>query len=263
VCHYCGHRQAPPENCPECGSTRIGPVGFGTQGVEQTLKDLFPDAAIDRLDRDALARRDVLEGIYRRMDSGDTAILIGTQMLAKGHDFPGVTLAGILSAEQALDLPDFRSAERTFQIITQVSGRAGRGEKQGKVVIQTYTPDHYVITSSLSGNHEAFYRAEIETRRALNYPPFGRMGRVILDGVKEDKVAAAAQTLAGALPAGKEVRVLGPTPAPLLKIRNRYRWHLLILAKSHKQLVGVLRAARKTSASGVRVITRVDPVQLL
>lgn len=263
VCHYCGHKQAPPDQCPDCGSDKIGPVGTGTQRVERTLKELFPGTAVDRLDRDALGKRGALEGIYRRMDSGETTILVGTQMLAKGHDFPGVTLAGILSAEQALDLPDFRATERTFQIITQVAGRAGRGERPGRVVIQTYTPDHYAITTALSGNHEAFYGAEIESRKTLGYPPFGRLGRIILDGPNEGKVTSAALTLTGQLPVRKDSRVLGPAPAPLVKIRNRYRWHILVLSKSHRELVMILHAAKGVSVPGVRVTTRVDPMQLL
>ncbi len=263
VCHYCGHKQSPPEHCPDCNSLRLGPVGIGTQGVEQTLKNLFPGTAVDRLDRDALGKKGALEDIYRRMDSGETTILVGTQMLAKGHDFPGVTLAGILSAEQALDLPDFRSAERTFQIITQVAGRAGRGERPGKVVIQTYSPDHYAITTALSGDHRAFYEAEIESRRTLGYPPFSRLGRIILDGANETKVTSAALALAGQMPIRKGSRVLGPAPAPLGKIRNRYRWHILVLSKNHRELAEILRAVRRTSAPGVRVTTRVDPVQLL
>ena len=263
VCHYCGHKQAPPSSCPECGGSKFGPVGTGTQGVEQTLQQLFPGVVVDRLDRDALGKRGALEGIYRRMDSGKTTILVGTQMLAKGHDFTGVTLAGILNAEQALDLPDFRSAERTFQIITQVSGRAGRGERPGKVVIQTYTPDHYAITTSLSGDHESFYKAEIESRKLLGYPPFGRMGRIIFDSTSEDKVTRAALALGSKLPVKKDIRILGPSPAPLLKIRNRYRWHILVLAKNHLELVKVLHTAREMNVPGVRVTTRVDPVQLL
>jgi len=241
----------------------VKPVGTGTQGVEKTLKDLFPDVSVDRLDRDALGKRGALEGIYRRMDSGETTILVGTQMLAKGHDFHGVTLAGILSAEQALDLPDFRSAERTFQIITQVAGRAGRGEQPGRVVIQTYTPDHYAITTAVSGDHEAFFKAEIQTRKALGYPPFGRLGRIILDGADEAKVTGAAIALAGQLPVRADSRILGPSPAPLVKIRNRYRWHILVLSKNHRELVKILHAAKGVNFPGVRVTTRVDPVQLL
>jgi primosomal protein N' (replication factor Y) len=263
VCHYCGHKQDPPDQCPDCGSRKLKPVGTGTQGVEKGLKELFPGVAVDRLDRDALGKKDALEGIYRRMDSGETSILVGTQMLAKGHDFPNVTLAGILSAEQALDLPDFRSGERTFQIITQVAGRAGRGERPGKVVIQTFTPDHYAITTALSGEHETFYNAEIEIRRMLGYPPFGRMGRIILDGANEEKVTGAALTLAGQLPTTKDNRILGPAPAPLVKIRNRYRWHILVLTKNHRELMKVLHGAKKLDVPGVRVTTRVDPIQLL
>ena len=263
VCHYCGHKQVPPDQCPHCGSAKFGPVGTGTQGVEQALKELFPGTVVDRLDRDALGKRGALEGIYSRMDLRETTFLVGTQMLAKGHDFSGVTLAGILNAEQALDLPDFRSAERTFQIITQVAGRAGRGERPGKVVIQTYTPDHYAITSALSGDHETFYQSEIETRKVLGYPPFGRMGRIILDSSREEKVASAALALTKQLPARKNTRVLGPAPAPLVKIRNRYRWHILVLSKSHSELMKILHAAKEISVPGVRVVTRVDPVQLL
>jgi len=262
-CHYCGHKQAAPDHCPDCGSRKIGPVGTGTQGVEKALKELFPGIAVDRLDRDALGKKGALEGIYRRMDSGETTILVGTQMIAKGHDFPGVTLAGILSAEQALDFPDFRSGERTFQIITQVAGRAGRGERSGKVVVQTFTPDHYAITTALSGEHEAFYKAEIQTRKTLGYPPFGRMGRIILDGANEGKVTSAALNVTGKLPAREGSRILGPSPAPLVKIRNRYRWHILVLAKNHRELMKVLHAARGVNVPGVRVTTRVDPVQLL
>jgi primosomal protein N' (replication factor Y) len=231
--------------------------------VEKALKELFPGTVVDRLDRDALVKKGALEGIYKRMDARETTFLVGTQMLAKGHDFPGVSLAAILNAEQALDLPDFRSAERTFQIITQVAGRAGRGEVAGKVVIQTYTPEHYAITTALSGDNEAFYQAEIESRKILGYPPFGRMGRIICDSANEEKVTAAALTLAGQLPAGKNSRILGPSPAPLVKIRNRYRWHILVLTKSHRELMKILNAAKVISIPGVRVVTRVDPVQLL
>ncbi len=263
VCHYCGHAEAVPPACPACGGRKLHPVGTGTQRVERDLAELFPGVAIDRLDRDALEKRGSLERIYRRMDSGETRILVGTQMLSKGHDFPGVTLAGILNAEQALDFPDFRSAERTFQIITQVAGRAGRGERPGKVLVQTYVPDHYAITTALAGDHEAFYQAEIQSRQALGYPPFGRMGRIIVEGASEEKVTRASLVLAEKLGAARAGRILGPSPAPLLRIRNRYRWHILVLAKSHRELLKVLHRARDAGIPGVRVNTRVDPVQML
>ena len=216
-----------------------------------------------RIDRDTTRSASRLEDTFAGIREERAAILVGTQMIAKGHDFPGVTLAGILSAEQALDLPDFRSAERTFQIITQVAGRAGRGERPGKVVIQTYSPDHYAITTALSGDHRAFYEAEIASRRTLGYPPFSRLGRIILDGANETKVTSAALALAGQMPIRKGSRVLVPSPAPLGKIRNRYRWHILVLSKNHRELAEILRAVRRTSPPGVRVTTRVDPVQLL
>ncbi|MDF1536998.1 MAG: primosomal protein N' [bacterium] len=263
VCHYCGHKQKPPDSCPRCSSTALEPVGAGTQKVEKVLMERFPSASVDRLDRDALGKPGALEAIYDRMDSGETDILVGTQMLAKGHDFPRVTLAGILSAEQALDIPDFRSAERTFQIITQVSGRAGRGEKRGKVVVQTYTPNHYAVTSALGGDYDAFFESEKLLRRQLGYPPFGRLGRIVVDGISEEKVSRAAASISRSLKVGPDARILGPSPAPISRIRNRHRWHLLVLAQSHGELIRVLSSARREQPAGVRVNVRVDPIQLL
>lgn len=263
VCHYCGHKQKPPDNCPRCQSSSIEPVGAGTQKVEKILAKRFPGASVDRLDRDALSKPEALGEIYSRMDSGETNILVGTQMLAKGHDFPNVTLAGILSAEQALDIPDFRSAERTFQIITQVSGRAGRGETRGKVVVQTYTPNHYAVTSALGGDYDAFFESEKVLREQLGYPPFGRLGRIVIDGISEEKVSRAAQKLSRSIKLGPEGRILGPSPAPLSRIRNKYRWHLLVLTRTHGELVQALSSARQQQFTAVRVHVRVDPIQLL
>ncbi len=263
VCHYCGHREKPPDSCPLCSGTAIEPVGAGTQRVEKILAEKFPGAAIDRMDRDALGKPGALEAIYGRMDAGETDILVGTQMLAKGHDFPRVTLAGILSAEQALDIPDFRSAERTFQIITQVSGRAGRGKKRGKVVVQTYSPNHYAVTSALSGDYDSFFEAEKLLRQQLGYPPFGRLGRIVVDGISEEKVSRAAEKISRSLKIGPDARILGPSPAPLSRIRNRHRWHLLVLTATHGELIRILSSARHTQPPGVRVNVRVDPIQLL
>ena len=263
VCHYCGHKQKPPKSCPRCQGSSIEPVGAGTQKVEKILAQRFPGAKVDRLDRDALAKPDALQEIYKRMDSGETDILVGTQMLAKGHDFPKVTLAGILSAEQALDIPDFRSAERTFQIITQVSGRAGRGRTRGKVVVQTYTPNHYAVTSALGGDYDAFFESERALREQLGYPPFGRLGRIVVDGISEEKVTSAARRLSGSIRLGPQGRILGPSPAPLSRIRNKYRWHLLLLTPTHGELVRALSSARQLQFAAVRVHVRVDPVQLL
>jgi primosomal protein N' (replication factor Y) len=263
VCHYCGQRENLPCTCPSCGVTALQPVGAGTQKVENALMELFPDTVVDRLDRDALTKRGTLETIYAGMDSGRTQILVGTQMLAKGHDFPGVTLAGILNAEQALDLPDFRSAERTFQIITQVAGRAGRGFRKGKVLIQSWVPEHYAIRTALEGNLQKFYEIDMSFRKKLGYPPFNRLGRILIDGISEEKVVQTSLDLAERIPRLKDLKILGPSPAPLQKIRNRFRWHLLVLADSHNRLVQVLTNATDPKRQGVRVTARVDPFQFL
>jgi primosomal protein N' (replication factor Y) len=184
-------------------------------------------------------------------------------MLAKGHDFPGVTLAGILNAEQALDLPDFRSAERTFQLITQVAGRAGRGSRKGKVLVQSWVPDNYAVRTAIEGNLDNFYRTEMSFRKELGYPPFRRLGRILIDGISEEKVVQASLDLAGKVPRSRELKILGPSPAPLQKIRNRYRWHLLVLADSHYRLIQALSDATDFQKQGVRITARVDPIQLL
>jgi primosomal protein N' (replication factor Y) len=264
LCHYCGHRQAPPETCPSCGSTKIGPVGTGTQKLEEAIAGIYPEAVVERLDRDVITRRGKLEEMLARMDSGEIQILVGTQLLAKGHDFPGVTLAGIISAEQALDLPDFRSPERTYQVITQVAGRAGRGKQAGRVIVQTYTPNHYAVHSALSGDYREFFSQESAIRQTLGYPPFGRLGRIIVEGISEEKVSKAIDRLAARLSRDSdEIRVLGPSPAPLMRIRNRHRWHLMVLAPTPRQLHSVLASARGEPPPGVRVHVRVDPYQLL
>jgi primosomal protein N' (replication factor Y) len=263
VCHYCGQRQDAPGICPSCCTPTLQPVGAGTQKIENAIAELFPTAVVDRLDRDALTKRGALESVYTGMDSGRTQILVGTQMLAKGHDFPRVTLAGILNAEQSLDLPDFRSAERTFQLITQVAGRAGRGTRRGKVLVQSWVPDNYAVRTALEGDMEDFYRTEMSFRKELGYPPFRRLGRILIDGISEEKVVQASLELTGRIPRSRGIKILGPTPAPLQRIRNRFRWHLLVLADSHKQLIRILSDVTGFEKQGVRITARVDPVQLL
>jgi primosomal protein N' (replication factor Y) len=262
-CHYCGQEEPFPDRCPSCGSPALKPVGSGTQRIEQALAELFPGVVIDRLDRDVLSKKGALNRVYGNMDSGHTQILVGTQMLAKGHDFPGVTLAGILNAEQALDLPDFRSAERTFQIITQVAGRAGRGSRRGKVIIQSWSPEHYAIQAALRGDDDSFFSEEISFRRELGYPPCRRLGRILIDGISEEKVIKAALDLAAQISRAGDLKVLGPSPAPIQKIRNRYRWHILVLMDSHSRLINVLSSTTGTQKTGVRIFARVDPVQLM
>lgn len=263
LCHYCGNLQAPPSRCPSCQGTRIAPVGTGTQRIENALQSALPGIAVERLDRDVLEKRGALERIYRRMDSGEIQVLVGTQILAKGHDFSGITLVGILNAEQALDFPDFRASERTFQLITQVSGRAGRGEKRGMVLVQSYAPAHYAVAAALANDFETFYRAETNVRKQLGYPPFGRLGRVIVEGIDEQKVQKTALNLVGRIRQPGSTRILGPSPAPLPRIQNRHRWHFLLLAGTHGKLLKDLSALRADPPPGVRIHIRVDPYNLM
>ncbi len=263
LCHYCGNLQDPPSRCPSCKGNRIAPVGTGIQRVEDALQSALPGTVVERLDRDVLDKRGALETIYMRMDSGEIQVLVGTQILAKGHDFPGVTLVGILNAEQALDFPDFRASERTFQLITQVSGRAGRGEKRGMVLVQSYAPGNYAVAAALAHDYEAFYRAETTIRQELGYPPFRRLGRVIVDGTDEQKVQKTTMNLVRRIHLPGKTRILGPSPAPLPKIQNRHRWHFLLLADTHGQLTTILSALRSDPPPGIRIHVRVDPHNLM
>ena len=263
LCHYCGHLQKPPDLCPSCGGSGIAPVGTGTQRLEDTLGSVLPGAVVERLDKDVMGKRGAMEEIYRRMDLGEIQILVGTQVLAKGHDFPGVTLVGIINAEQALDLPDFRSAERVFQLITQVAGRAGRGSKRGRVLVQSYSPEHYAVSAALTQDYPAFYKAETAFRSELGYPPFGRLGRIIVDGTSQERVQETCASIAGRVSKSHGVRVLGPAPAPLPRIQNRHRWHILLLAPHRSQLHEALLAARSEHIPGIRVHIRVDPYNLM
>ncbi|NOY87153.1 MAG: primosomal protein N' [Deltaproteobacteria bacterium] len=263
LCHYCGHVQPPPSICPSCGGSRIAPVGTGTQRIEEVLQAVLPGAVVERLDRDIMEKRGALENVFRRMDRGEIQVLVGTQILAKGHDFPGITLVGILNAEQALDFPDFRAAERTFQLITQVSGRSGRGSTRGRVIVQSYFPEHYAVVAALSQDYGVFYKTETAIRKEFGYPPFKRLGRVIADGISEKRVMAAIRELVGRIPRSAGIRILGPSPAPLPKIRNRHRWHFLLLADSHRDLSAALENTGAFHLPGIRVHVRVDPYNMM
>ncbi len=242
-CHHCGLSQGAPTTCPGCGGPEISFSGFGTERVETELGGLFPNARAGRLDRDTTAGKGAHVQIVGRFREAETNILIGTQMVAKGFDFPGVTLVGVISADTALNLPDFRAGERTFQLLTQVAGRSGRGEKAGEVVVQTYRPDHYAILAAAEQNYEAFYRQEIVMREELNYPPFSQLANLVLTSAGEAEVERRAELVAAQLrrTAPEGVDVLGPAPAPLAKLRGRFRWHLLVRAPRGK-LQEALRA---------------------
>ena len=198
-CHYCEHRRPPPERCAGCGAPDTALLGLGTERVEEEVRALFGRARIARLDRDTAARRGTTESVLRRLRDGQLDVLIGTQMVAKGHDFPGVRLVGVIAADVGLHLPDFRAAERTFQLLTQVAGRAGRDTAPGRVIVQTFVPDHYAVRPVRDHDYEAFYAQEIAHRAALGFPPFGHLANVVVSAERESEAVAGAAQLAAAI----------------------------------------------------------------
>ena len=229
-CHYCGRILQPMSICPTCGSKRIRSFGVGTQRVEAELAEFFPRARILRLDSDALSERGEHQRIYQTMYEGMADILVGTQMVAKGLDFPNVSVAAALAADSLLNLPDWRAAERTYQLLSQLCGRAGRRAKQGLAIIQTYTPQALAVETAATQNYEMFFGAELQTRRLHGYPPVGRLLRVMLAGKTEGRVGEAAYRLAyyikPYLP--QEAELCGPAAAPLERVKDRWRWHIII-----------------------------------
>ncbi|MEI6342235.1 MAG: primosomal protein N' [Verrucomicrobiota bacterium] len=271
LCHVCGHAEAAPSACPkpECGHAGIRYAGLGTERVEETLSRVFPKARIARMDRDTLHRKDDYRRILGDFRSGRIDILVGTQMIAKGLHFPNVTLVGVLHADLSLHVPDFRSGERTFQLLTQVSGRAGRGDVEGEVFVQSFTPFHPAIQFSRRHDYQGFYEAEVETREALKYPPFSRIALLTLRGRNEDKVRLSAEYLrkeldrrVGAWPG---IVIAGPAPAPLLKAESFFRHQLMVRCKAMSRLAVALAQleAEATLPEDVRLVIDVDPVSLM
>jgi len=234
-CHYCGFSLAAVARCERCGSTRIRRLGVGTEKLATEIQTLFPAARVARMDRDTTRRKGALLKILKALRDRKIDILVGTQMVAKGHDFPFITLVGIICADLSLSLPDFRAGERTFQLLAQVAGRAGRGLLPGRVILQTYNPLHFSISAARDQDYDAFYRQEIEFRRALGYPPFTRMIQLRISAPDRARVAEYAQHLGGACqkllrsnPAYTDLNILGPIEAPLPRIADQYRWQLLV-----------------------------------
>ena len=269
-CHYCDMAVPLPQSCPGCDGNRFDNPGFGTEKVEEELRAIFPDARISRMDRDTTRRRGVAASILDAMDSGEIDILVGTQMVSKGHDFPGITLVGVISGDTSLLIPDFRGAERTFQLIAQAAGRAGRGDKEARVLVQTLNPDHFCFLSSKEHDYDAFFAAEIEERHDVQYPPFTRLCALRLDSTSEVRVETSARkikTAAGRIMKDKKyssITLLGPAPALVAKVRGRYRWHFLVKAKGPSQLVGFVRELRRSfvasNIAGVRLLIDMDPL---
>jgi primosomal protein N' (replication factor Y) len=273
-CHYCGYSRSVPARCRECGKEYIFYVGEGTEKIQELLEAEFPEAAIDRLDRDSVQRRGSLERILDRFSARKTDLLIGTQMIAKGHDFPWVTLVGVLDAEAGLRLSDFRSAERTFQLLTQVSGRSGRGEQPGEVVIQTYYPNHYSLKYSCSQDYLPFSRQELDFRQKFRYPPYSALANILVQDRNANRAATSCRQFAGLLKGYRDelssssrMRILGPAPAALEKLKNEFRWQILVKTTNRQELHDVLAASlgRFREEKGlVRSLTiDIDPLNLM
>lgn len=274
-CHYCGSSRAFSSACPACGSAKIKLLGMGTERIEAAVKSLFPDASIARMDRDTVSQKGALLRILKGLRNRTTDILIGTQMVAKGHDFPHITLVGIICADISFNLPDFRSSERMFQLLLQVSGRAGRGESPGQVILQTYNPEHFVITNATNQDYAAFYEKEILFRKNLKYPPFSRMIQIKIYGRSEEKTSRHAieigdfcQSLRKNSPSYNPVEILGPIESYLPKIASHYRWQILLkslqtepLRNMTKELI--FQHGKKIKNSDVNVVFDVDPVFML
>jgi primosomal protein N' (replication factor Y) len=239
VCHYCGKSSSPPKLCPACGSRFIKFFGLGTQKVEEETKKLFPGQTVLRMDFDTTRGKHGHEELLRTFRSGDASILIGTQMIAKGLDFPNVTVVGIISADVSLNNGDFRAGEVTYQLLTQVSGRAGRADSAGHVYIQTYNPEHYSIDFASKQDYESFYKHEIVLRRQMNYPPFSHIFSIMFTGPEEKSIITALNKLLEIMKQnadGRKIETLGPAPAQISKINNNYRWKLLIKAIDEETL---------------------------
>lgn len=270
TCHYCGYQERVPRQCPNCRGPYIYFAGEGTEQIEILLKDLYPDLRISRLDRDTTRRRGAFEKLLNEFASGDIDLMVGTQMIAKGHDFPNVTLVCVISVDAGLGLPDFRSAERTFQLLTQVAGRAGRGDKPGRVIIQSYHTEHYALEYAKAQNYEKFYAHEIGFRREMHYPPFVALINVLIHHSELGKAAQVAADLVRLVQAADHenlLRVLGPAPAPLARLKGEHRLQVLIKTRYRRQAREALDAAMlKLKETGVdlkMINIEVDPVSLM
>ncbi len=270
-CHYCDFAAPSTGACLKCGELGLEPIGLGTERLEEALAQTFAPARVARLDRDTAAGVEGVEAVLDRMRRRELDILVGTQMVTKGHDLPGVTLVGVVLADQSLAFPDFRSAERTFQLLAQVAGRAGRGEEEGRVILQTFQPEHSAIVQASRHDYLGFYAVELEARRELGYTPFSRLVAVRVDAGDEGQAEAVTQELARvarAHPAVKRglVRVLGPAPAPIVRLRARFRWRLMLRGADRAALRAVAGAIADRIDLGIspaRATVDVDPVNML
>ncbi|MBI3753596.1 MAG: primosomal protein N' [Deltaproteobacteria bacterium] len=272
-CHYCDMTMPIPDACPKCRGSQVRPIGVGTEQLEEEARKMLHRSKVARMDRDTTAKKRAHQQILDAVDKGNVDVLVGTQMVAKGHHFPNVTLVGIVSADTSLNIPDFRSSERTFQLITQAAGRAGRGTVSGEVVVQTFAPEHFCIQRAVEQNYEAFFQDELNARKDLLYPPFSRLAVIRFEGNKEDEVETAAnkaKRLAASLLESnlkKEIIALGPAPAFLSKLKGKYRWQLLVKGSDvrslHECIGGILKGFEGKRSGGVKLSVDVDPATTL
>ena len=270
VCHYCGKSKRTPQKCPKCDSKYVKFFGAGTQRVEEEVKKYFKDVKVLRMDVDTTRSKDAYENIYNTFKEGKADILIGTQMISKGLDFKNVTLVGVLAADMSINLPDYRAAERTFQIITQVAGRAGRGEKQGKVIIQTYNPDHYSLEYAINYDYEGFYEKEFTVRALMKYPPFGKI--LLINGIskKEDLLKNFMHKISNVIKPVVEkeidVDILGPIPCLIAKVKDNYRWQIVIKGEFNsefaKKIKELLYDESKNVYNDIRISMDINPNNL-
>ena len=267
ICHTCDAERSCPTACPECSAPRLHYGGIGTERLEREVQAVFPSHTARRMDSDTMSKPGSHEEVLAAFKAGEVQILLGTQMIAKGLDFPNVTLVGVVSADTALHLPDFRASERTFQLVSQVAGRTGRGDRPGRVLVQTYCPEHPAIFHAVRHDYEGFVAGELVERAKFGVPPFGRMVRVIARGPREEAVSDYLQKLADALrsQADASIRILGPAPAPIIKIRNLYRFHLQARCPTARPLQVLIRdvPGRFPPPQGIELAIDVDPISML
>ena len=266
-CHFCDFRQPPPGgSCPDCLGPPLTQRGAGTERIEAVVRECFPGATVGRLDTDVVRGGDTPEQVLARFRRGEVQVLIGTQMIAKGLDVPELTVVGVISADTSLALPDFRASERTFQLIAQVAGRAGRGARAGETVVQTFAREHFALRTATRHEFEAFAQTELEARRALGYPPFRRLLKVLWRGPREDEVRAEAEAATAALREGAQQRglaVLGPAPSPRAFLAGKHRWQALIKGDAAGIRAAIARVEERRAAARVKTVLDVDPVHLL
>ena len=269
-CHHCDFTTPVPTICPACGSKRISSQGTGTERVEEEAKRLFSDAAIARIDSDISSRKGNSERILGDFSQGKIDILVGTQIIAKGHDFPEITLVGVVAADSSLNIPDFRAAERTFQLLAQVAGRGGRGDQPGLVVVQTFAPHHYSIRRAQEHNYKGFYNDEMPSRLELNYPPYSRLIGLHFSSLNREKgrgivarIGEAARKLASTFSTGK-VDIIGPAESPLPRLKGRYRWQMLVRGKDGKAIhILTKKLLEETNSEGLEIRLDVDPLHFM